>query len=106
MKKKQLSKVLTPSVNTDSLRTAGELPSVETVNALASKATGQPIKTGDNKTAKKTTRHEAKKGTVSQILMIDKDLLKQLKHIATDNEKTLSQVANEAFIKYINSLKH
>ena len=93
--KKSTTDNLTPSVSNDSLSNMPELPSVEYVTrniAVAKdREEDKPPQTERNK-----RKRETAKGTILQAVMIEKDLLKKVKHSAFYNEKSLSEVINQA----------
>ena len=92
MKKERVSPTtnLTPSVNTDSFKQSVELPTPETVKKSV-QAVNQVQPTERNK-----RKRETQKGTILQAVMIEKDLLKKVKHSAFYNEKSISEVINQA----------
>lgn len=98
MKKQRVSPTATnvPSAETlkKSFGTMGDLPSVETIEKAVAMVTSHseqkaPIDRNQRK-------RETLKGTVLQAVMIDKELLKKVKHTAYYNEKSISEVVNQA----------
>ena len=57
---------------------------------------GVTIANNQTPSARNERKRETKKGTILQSVMIDKELLKKVKRKAFDNEKTISDVINEA----------
>jgi hypothetical protein len=98
MKKQRVSPT-TPNVPTSehlkkSFGTTGDLPSVETIEKAVAMVTShveQKVPTERNERKRETI-----KGTILQSVMIDKELLKKVKHTAFHNEKSISEVVNQA----------
>jgi hypothetical protein len=93
MKKQKISP-LTPHVPTSdnlekSFGTTSDLASVET--AIVTSHVEQKVATQRNERKRETI-----KGTILQSVMIDKELLKKVKHTAYYNEKSISEVVNQA----------
>ena len=57
---------------------------------------GVTIANNQTPSARNERKRETLKGTILQSVMIDKELLKKVKRKAFDNEKTISDVINEA----------
>ncbi len=97
----------TPSVNADSFKTAAELPTAQAVNDAVSevtKKTMSPEKVGEVVTrimtetprpkSRNERRRETIKGTILQSVMIDIDLLENVRREAYESRKSLSEVIN------------
>jgi hypothetical protein len=98
MKKQRVSpttpNVLTGEILKKSFATTGDFPSVETIDKAVAMVTNhveQKVSTERNERKRETI-----KGTILQSVMIDKDLLKKVKHTAFYNEKSISEVVNQA----------
>ena len=98
MKKEKVSTTSNLTLNNEALKqsfgTTGNLPSVERVeNVLAIVTSDVEQKVPTERNARK---RETIKGTILQSVMIDKELLKKVKHTAYYNEKSISEVVNQA----------
>jgi hypothetical protein len=97
MKKQRVSPTATNVPTTENLKksfgTTGELPSVETIEKAVAMVTSHNQKTPTERNQRK---RETIKGTILQAVMIDKELLKKVKHTAYYNEKSISEVVNQA----------
>jgi hypothetical protein len=97
MKKQRVSPT-TPNVPTSenlkkSFGTTGDLPSVETIEKAVAMVTSH---VEQKVTERNERKRETIKGTILQSVMIDKELLKKVKHTAFYNEKSISEVVNQA----------
>ncbi len=92
-----------------SFKTAAELPTVETVNDAVSMVTKKPMtpeKMGEVVTrimsepkepkSRNERKRETAKGTILQAVMIDIDLLENVRREAYESKKSLSDVINNA----------
>jgi hypothetical protein len=98
MKKQRISPTATnvpsPEILKKTFGTTGDLPSVETIEkAVAMVTSHSEQKTPIDRNQRK---RETLKGTILQAVMIDKELLKKVKHTAYYNEKSISEVVNQA----------
>ena len=98
MKKEKVSAPSNLTLNNEALKqsfgTTGNLPSVESVEnvlAISTSDVEQKVPTERN-----VRKRETIKGTILQSVMIDKALLKKVKHTAYYNEKSISEVVNQA----------
>jgi hypothetical protein len=96
MKKQRVSPTisLTPSVSKDSFSNMPKLPSVQDV--AKNVATANDVKEDKPQIERNKRKRETAKGTILQAVMIEKDLLKLVKHNAFYNEKSISEVINQA----------
>jgi hypothetical protein len=98
MKKQRVSPTATNVPTAENLKksfgTTGDLPSVETIEKAVAMVTSH----NDQKapTERNQRKRETIKGTILQSVMIDKELLKKVKHTAYYNEKSISDVVNQA----------
>jgi hypothetical protein len=98
MKKEKVSATSNLTLNNEALKqsfgTTGNLPSVERVEnvlAIVTSDVEQKVPTERN-----VRKRETIKGTILQSVMIDKELLKKVKYTAYYNEKSISEVVNQA----------
>lgn len=98
MKKNKVLLTATPSVLKDSFSNMPELPSVQDV--AKNVATANDVKAETPKAERNQRKRETAKGTILQAVMIEKDLLKKVKHNAFYNEKSISEVINTALRLY------
>ena len=94
--KKLATSNLTPNTEVlkQSFGTTGNLHSVETIEkavAMVTNPAEQKVPTERNRRKRETI-----KGTILQSIMMDKELLKKVKHTAYYNEKSISEVVNQA----------
>ena len=97
-KKKKIAPIATNVTTTEDLRktvgTTNNVPSVETIE----KAAENPASDSAQKAPidRNLRKRETLKGTILQAVMMDKELLKKVKHTAYYNEQSISEVVNQA----------
>ena len=98
MKKEKISPTTLNVPTSEDLKksfvTTNDLPSVETIEkavAMITTRVEQKVPTERNERKRETI-----KGTILQSIMIDKELLKKVKHTAYYNEKSISEIVNQA----------
>lgn len=80
-----------------SFKTTGELPSPEVIGKTVERVMSELKQQPKEETPERNKRkRETAKGTILQAVMIEKELLKKVKHSAFYNEKSISEVINQA----------
>jgi hypothetical protein len=96
--KKKILLTATPSVSKESFSKMPDLPSVQDV--AKNVATANDVKEETPKIERNQRKRETAKGTILQAVMVEKDLLKKVKHSAFYNEKSISEIINQALRLY------